>query len=108
MALCKDGGPRTYRDPGVGAEVRVFANEKDMLLAWLEFFREYDPDAVIVFQVTIGNDNAILLALISDNLYTMLEPLHHLIPRFCYSQFRALLESYIQQLSVVLATASIF
>ena len=51
MALCKDGSPSTYKDPGIGAEVQIFSSEKEMLMAWLQLLRKYDPDALITFQV---------------------------------------------------------
>ena len=53
MALCKDGQPFTYKDPGLAAEVRIYSSEKEMLLAWLELMRQHDPDALIVFQVKV-------------------------------------------------------
>lgn len=51
MTLRKDGDSSEYFDPGIGAHVRIFDSEKDMLLAWLQLIRECDPDAIIVFQV---------------------------------------------------------
>ena len=51
MALSKDGTPSTYTDPSSGAEVQVFSSEKDLLEAWLQLLRDYDPDALITFQV---------------------------------------------------------
>jgi hypothetical protein len=38
-------------DPGLGATVRVFGSEKEMLAAWLEVVKQYDPDALVTFQV---------------------------------------------------------
>ena len=52
LAFCKDGPPISYTDPGTAAEVQIFSNEKEMLLAWLQLVREYDPDALITFQVS--------------------------------------------------------
>jgi DNA polymerase elongation subunit (family B) len=40
-----------FFDPGLGATVRVFGSEKAMLTAWLEVVKQYDPDALVTFQV---------------------------------------------------------
>lgn len=38
-------------DPGPGAEVHVFPSEADMLKAWHALHADFDPDALITFQV---------------------------------------------------------
>lgn len=37
--------------PEQGAKIRVFETEQKMLGAWLLLLREYDPDALVAFQV---------------------------------------------------------
>ena len=52
FAWAKDAGSQQQLDEAVsGAEVRLFQTELEMLNAWLGFFMEADPDALILFQV---------------------------------------------------------
>ena len=52
FAWAKDVSSQQQLEEAVsGAEVRLFSNELSMLQAWLAFFMEADPDALILFQV---------------------------------------------------------
>lgn len=54
FAWAKDVSSQQQIEEAVsGAEVRLFSTELDMLQAWLAFFMEADPDALILFQVCI-------------------------------------------------------
>ena len=54
FAWAKDVTSQQQIDEAVsGAEVRLFGSELEMLQAWLAFFMEADPDALILFQVRL-------------------------------------------------------
>ena len=51
MVLSKKSPASSYKDPGIAADVQVFGSEKELLEAWLQLIKQYDPDALIIFQV---------------------------------------------------------